>query len=192
MAKTEEHVRLFIAVPISDKVRSVIHSIQEYLKGFITDERISWTNTMNIHLTMKFLGETSVSAVGRISKNIEKSVIGLPIFNLDIKNTGVFPSENRPRVLWIGCREGNEHLSIMNKKIDSGLTRLGFKKERKKFIPHLTLGRVRYISAGSLVIKKFMSKIIEPCIVNIDRVNLYQSILKPLGPEYRILETFKL
>jgi len=64
-------MRLFIALPLSDDV-------EQFLGGIILDlkqkrGRVKWVASKNIHLTMKFLGETDENKVEAIIESIRSA-----------------------------------------------------------------------------------------------------------------------
>ena len=82
--------RLFAAIKI--------HPSAEYIKLFndisssLRHERIKWVEPDNIHLTLKFFGETDETKIPAIIQAIEKSVALSKPFTLKIAHTGIFGS----------------------------------------------------------------------------------------------------
>jgi 2'-5' RNA ligase len=70
---------------------------------------------------------------------------------------------------------------------------LGFEKDRQNFVPHLTVGRIRYFQDKALLRQetdKYKSIELQRELVN--GFYLYESNLKPTGPVYKIVESFNL
>ncbi|MCP2605109.1 RNA 2',3'-cyclic phosphodiesterase [Candidatus Aminicenantes bacterium AH-873-B07] len=176
-------MRLFIAIELSSEVKKGLMELINILKS--KGEGVKWVNPENIHLTLKFLGETSPSRIQEITDSLKKSVKNFSSFYLSIKGTGCFPSEKKPpRVLWVGV-EHNNYLIDFQREIEKNLKEIGFPEEERKFIPHLTLGRVKSPSRLGLIKEehekhkeKFFGKI------KVKEIILFQSILKPEGAEY--------
>ena len=65
MPAQNEKLRLFIAIELDKSLKESLKSLQGDLKKCGADVR--WVKPENIHLTLKFLGETSPESVARIS-----------------------------------------------------------------------------------------------------------------------------
>ena len=113
-------------------------------------------------------------------------------FKLTPDRIGIFGSKNQPRVLWFGFQP-HPLITKLHQLIDVEFSRMGFEKETKKFMPHLTFGRVKQIIEQEELIN-FLQ---HPGQINIkdfpvSTFQLYRSILKSHGPEYHVLEDFRL
>jgi len=64
-------------------------------------------------------------------------------FRLKVSGLGVFPSVNRTQVAWVGVKGEIDRLTSLQKAVDLALGPLGFTPERRPFVAHLTLARVR-------------------------------------------------
>ena len=134
-------IRTFIAISIPPTILTRISLIQADLKKY--NCRISWVKTKNIHLTLKFLGETNEEMIDDISEMLSKATESISQFSVSIKETGVFPDYRRPRIIWVGAESDNDLLGKLASNIDDKMSCLGFKKENRRFNAHLTLGRVK-------------------------------------------------
>ena len=76
--------------------------------------------------------------------------------------------------------------------METALEPLGFEPEKKGFVPHVTVGRIKARRGFMLDINDFLKSEVPPIRSSINAVNLYQSILKPSGPIYKVLSTFQL
>ncbi len=115
--------------------------------GMKTGLKIKMVKKEDAHITLKFLGDVKSEKIEDIVLAMERSVGGMqPIFGT-LKGTGVFPSPQKPRVIWIGV-EGAESLADIAESLDEELSSHGFKKENRDFIPHVTVGRVKQAGQG--------------------------------------------
>jgi len=145
-----------------------------------------------IHMTLKFLGETDDALTPRIKDAMEKSVDGIAPMLLKIKGVGVFPSSSRIRVIWIGT-EGGENMSLIARRLDDELSNLGFKREERPFVPHITIARTREgFSAGAARELIEASKSEEFGEQLMDTLRLKKSVLSPEGPTYSTVEEVRL
>ncbi len=184
-------MRLFIAIELSSEIKKNIMELINILR--YKGEGVKWVRPNGIHLTLKFLGETPPSRIQEITNSLQKTVKNFSSFYLSFQSTGCFPSGKKPpRVLWIGV-EPNDYLNKIQKELEKNLEEIGYPKEKREFIPHLTLGRVR--SPGRLgSIKEEFEKHKERSFgkMKVEKVTLFQSILKPEGAEYIPLAHFNL
>lgn len=96
----------------------------------------------NIHITIKFLGDTDEKDIDAIEQGIKESVKNITPFPITLKGTGVFPNKNYIKVLWVGITDTST-IGTIARSIDILLAPLGFKKEPRGFSAHLTVGRVK-------------------------------------------------
>ncbi len=178
-------VRAFIALETSPDAKQEILSLQEKLRTF-HGARVSWVRSEGVHLTLKFLGDVKTELLLDIEKLIEDCASRISPFEVTTTVTGGFPNLSKPRVLWVGL-DGGEQLGQLHKDIDNALSSLGFERERKRFHPHLTIGRVRSIDRGSELNEYFGNHDFPHIGWLVNRVRLMSSILKPGGAEYREL-----
>jgi 2'-5' RNA ligase len=180
-------MRLFVAIEIPSNIRSAIAAFVQEFRLFAPQAK--WVRVENMHITLKFLGETDASKLGAVQAALatirsDRSV------TLDFRGLGFFPNEKRPRVFWIGM-ESSPNLKTIAADIDQSLHKLGFPLEDRPFTPHLTLARFntpglppRLASAtlenasrsfGTLETREF---------------HLIESKLKSTGAEYTTLHSF--
>lgn len=180
--------RTFLAIEISPGNKLL--SVYNHFKGILQNEKIRWVNPDHFHITMFFLGETREDQIPLIISEIEQSINGANIFNLNIKGCGVFPAVVNPAVLWLGIEKSNE-LVKLKISIDETLKSFGFKAEKRKFTPHLTIARIKEIKDRSKLIEnigKFESESVGQ--VRIDKLVYFESMLTPNGPAYNKLSEF--
>ena len=134
-------MRLFFAVGLSRE------AIDE-LRGPLGEARraagsgFSFGNTDQLHFTLAFLGEqpeTAVQAATAAGEAVRGSA-----FAIHIAGAGAFPSLARPRVAWLGLREGKEPLCALAERLRTALTANGIAFDEKPFRPHLTVARLRH------------------------------------------------
>ncbi|MCB9134829.1 MAG: RNA 2',3'-cyclic phosphodiesterase [Anaerolineales bacterium] len=133
--------RAFIAVDLSTEVLEQLAQVMKGLREEIGDGTIRWVPVENMHLTLKFLGDVSVTNLDRVKEIIQTSASNCPMFAVSVGGLGAFPSPLRARVVWVGV-EGPPDLIGLQRSIDVETDRLGYASESRDFKPHLTLGRV--------------------------------------------------
>ncbi|MBN1116833.1 MAG: RNA 2',3'-cyclic phosphodiesterase [Bacteroidales bacterium] len=179
--------RLFIALNpfIHDKILLFRNSLKRELHS-----SVKWVEDENLHLTLKFLGDTPAYYLNSIKAIIEKSLEGIPAFEIQFTKPGFF-GKLSPKVIWFGINE-SDYLVKLYQEINDRMEQLGFEKEKNGFKPHLTLGRIRnYVESDNLQAKlsQYKSKIPE---VKVSEVYLMQSELTPKGPIYSVVADWQL
>jgi 2'-5' RNA ligase len=178
-----ETFRAFIAIDLPESVQSFLSEAQEALKlyGF----RVKWVRPQNIHLTLKFLGNTATADTDKIVAAMTLAAKDCPVVSLAAKGIGVFPDARRPRVIWAGLSGQLEIVANLQQTLDDHLADLGFPRETRAFKSHLTLGRVKAKIASTRMkaaidkLKEFES---EPFEIN--QVILFKSELRSSGAVY--------
>jgi len=131
-------MRLFIGIKLSEQVREKLCEICRDLKEGAS--QMKWVKEDNVHITLKFLGETEKR--DQIIDILEKKISSSG-FTLNFTGLGKFGRGEELRVLWAGIDHSDGLNSLFN-EIESLLDPLGFPKEQRRFSPHITLGRNKY------------------------------------------------
>jgi RNA 2',3'-cyclic 3'-phosphodiesterase len=129
-------MRIFIALDIPPEIRARMLEYAERTRPLAPEAR--WARTEGLHVTLKFIGETSDEHVAQIKKALA-AVKAVP-FAIKFAGAGFFPGAKSPRVFWIGV-DGGEALSQLAARIDERVSKLGFPREERAYHPHLTLAR---------------------------------------------------
>jgi 2'-5' RNA ligase len=156
------------------------------------NEKINWIDTVNIHITLAFLGDTEEERIEVAGSMLRNICSGFGEFDFNIAGTGIFRNFRDPRVIWAGIEE-SEKLMKLNKEIFNGLKYTGFIIEERPFEPHVTLGRVKFLKNHDVLksaVLKYKDTFFQK--VQVQEVILYESILKPTGPVYIQLGKYSL
>ncbi len=168
----------------------MLREAQTTLRSFNAEVR--WTSIESIHLTLKFLGEINPAILPDLTQGLRRIAASHHRFLIQVRGLGAFPELRSPRVIWSGIEGEVQKLTLLQEDVERVCAESGFPLETRPFQPHLTLGRVKgkrnlqrlldYIRIGS----DFESRI-EVC-----RVNIYRSTLRPQGAVYDVLEDIAL
>ena len=103
-----------------------------------------WIDAENYHITLTFIGDVDNGAANDIADGLDRlsNSIGFPV---RIDHLGVFGG-GKPRALYAGV-EVNEGLMRLQAAQVRVLQRLGVVPEARKFIPHVSLARLRGTNA---------------------------------------------
>lgn len=175
-------IRCFIAVKLPDDVRRSMADLIAELKKAKPD--VSWVPAENIHLTLRFIGNMNDSLIPMIKERITKKLSHYNAFYIKIVGVGCFPSERRPRVLWIGV-ERSDLLNSIQRDMEAEVEELGFAAEDRPFSPHLTLGRVRSQKGIAEMLRRFTEfRTADFGLVEVKSIHIMKSDLKPKGAEH--------
>ena len=182
--------RLFAAVKVTptEEFLEIYNSLREGLRF----ARITWVRPENIHITLKFFGETPEDRIPEISRVLSGVAGRHQPFSFSITNTGIFGSSYNPRVVWFGLEEDEKLVSLATDTLQA-VEAIGWDRDRQNFVPHLTVGRIKEVGDK----KRFQQVIDEHKDAFIQEVSvadfrLFESILQKDGPVYRVVESFPL
>jgi len=181
-------LRCFIAVEIAPQVRSEVERIRPALARIAPDVKL--VRPDQFHLTLKFLGDVPTVDIYTIQRAVEAACAEVEPFDLFFERLGAFPDENRPHTLWVGLSEGTEEIRDLAERIENRLLPLGFPREKRLFMPHLTIGRVRRQEEGNFSeLASFLADRQETCFgaSEVDAVTIFSSQLSRSGPKYEVL-----
>lgn len=191
-------MRVFTGIPLppecKDRLRKAIHRHREFCPG------LRWIQPQGAHITLKFLGEVADERLPEVLDCLRE--IRFAPFALRLGGVGFFPEKGPPKVLWLGLAQGQKEISELAAQVENMLAPLGFKPDKKKYRPHLTLARVKNAQDGSGgrsrmcrsaqgwdgLFKALQSEVWPETLA--ERAVAWQSRLTPAGPDYSALLEF--
>lgn len=179
----EKTQRLFVAVELPATVRQLLTERQKGPQG------MRWTASDNLHLTVRFIGETSPAQVAAIKAGLRD--VRAEGFSLRIKGLGFFDGRQQA-VLWAGI-EASKSLAALKRQVDDALERhAGIKAADGRFSPHITLGRTKQADRKSL--RAFMPRESAPLSAGfaVESFTLFSSVLEPGGAAHTAEERYPL
>jgi len=190
VAHNPEQIRSFIAIELPEEAKQGLARLRKELER---DEHkfVKWVEPQGIHLTLKFLGNIPSKQVTELTEAIEEATQRISPFHLEISGLGAFPSLRQARVFWVGIGGEMDKLSRLQQNIDSVLAALGFAKEERSFMPHLTLARMR--QGTSPLERRSFGELAGSTIfedkydIKVEAISLMRSQLTPAGAIYSCL-----
>jgi 2'-5' RNA ligase len=187
---TSERLRLFVAADLPPDLLENLHGSLAPLRARPEFASARWTLPANQHVTLKFLGWVDPELVDGVVTTLESVASSHEPSTLTIAGLGVFPSERRARVLWVGLEDPAGLLAALAADLDAALAPLGFEAEKRAFTPHLTLARFKPPASIVGVLSE------EPRVAeknfDVDHLAIYRSHLHPKGASYEALGTIPL
>ncbi|GIW22207.1 MAG: RNA 2',3'-cyclic phosphodiesterase [Candidatus Sericytochromatia bacterium] len=168
-------MRTFIAFTLKNESLSKVTKIQELIKHL----NVNLVKKDNIHLTLFFFGNIEEEKIKLIIEIIKK----IKFQDIELYGTKIIYLPNPKKVSVIALKfETNNFLDEIINEYDKEIYNLGFKRD-KKFLPHITIARVKNI----IPLFNYKDKI-KICINNI---KLFKSELTQQGAVYTELFSYK-
>ncbi|MBI2823252.1 MAG: RNA 2',3'-cyclic phosphodiesterase [Planctomycetia bacterium] len=188
----QKTVRTFVAVEISTEVRAGAGRLIGRLEA--TGAGVRWVKPEHLHLTLKFLGEVDLRDVPEVCAVVTQATTTVPPFSVRVAGAGAFPDFSRPRTVWLGVEDETGELAALHEQIDKALGGIGFRREQRRFRPHLTIGRVRSGGRGLAALAEALEKNRDFAagVVDVDEVVVFSSELERGGPIHEPLATAEL
>lgn len=183
----QDSYRLFWAVNLPPDVKATLARLQARLHH--PGLNAKWVEQENLHLTLKFLGDTGISLVSAMVGAVRQRVTGSGAFSLKFTGCGTFGRP--PRVLWVGVQGDTARLRSIQMRVDAACRELGFEPEKKGYAPHLTIARLREgglpqgVAAAAAAVGTLAT-------VRVVDIHLVRSVLTPRGPHYTVLDSIEL
>lgn len=184
-------IRCFVSIELPGELKASIAAKTEFLRAE-GGRDIKWVSPASLHLTLKFLGYVPEEQMGKIVELLSEAAKGRRPFALEVSGAGVFPSESRPRVLWLGLKGELDSLLKLRQSVEDALVPAGFEKEGEGFSPHLTIARLKSPRPVPGLQSAF-STLKDTVFGNImvENICLMKSELRPAGSVYTKLAEFE-
>ncbi len=176
-------MRCFLAIELSEEVKTELLKIQEILKEEIIGK---FVEKENLHLTLKFFGELDKDEVNKVKNELKKAKFEKVVCSLG--RTGFFPNNKFINVVWVSL-EPRDEINRLKEEIEKVLENSG---QEKKFECHVTLVRVKKVKDKLSLLKKVQDLKIKPDCFEVKDFVLKKSTLTSEGPVYEDIERFAL
>jgi len=174
-------MRAFIAIEASAEVRAAVSALATELGDRVQKAR--WIPSANLHLTLRFLGDTDEAIASALSNELGPIVSECAPFRLEFRGIGFFPSPRRPRVLSALIPQPPRELHELYRRVEATVNEHGFPPERRAFTPHLTFARFRTPSGG---LREIQTELQNRTFghTSVEEVIVFESVLKRSGAVY--------
>lgn len=186
----EKPQRVFLAIDLPEDIKNRLIDIQDRLNFLLKGVR--WVRPEGIHLTLKFFGDVFEDDITRISHIVAGNTNTVPPVSLAGERIGAFPRIEKPRVLWLGINGDVDKLSRLHGAIETELAKHGYRKEKRRFSPHLTLGRATSFRGVIIGLADVLKREEQYTVGGFESrgLTLFQSELRPEGAVYTKLAYF--
>lgn len=148
-----------------------------------------WIDADNYHITLRFIGDVDHQTANDIADGLDRLSNSLR-FDVRLTHLGSFGGD-KPRALYAGI-EASEALNRLQAAQERVLQRLGLPAEGRKFVPHVTLARLR--GATALEVARFLAEAgrFEPLAFPVGRFVLFSSKDSVGGGPYVVEQSYPL
>lgn len=179
-------LRCFVGIQFTlhDQIKALLNDLATCALDETSKLRIAPPE--NLHITLKFLGSVPETQLITIQSVLKQVTIKHRPLDLSYAGIGFFKNS-----IWIGV-ESNDYLSSIASGVDQAFSALGFSKELKPYVPHITLARFGNNAKIKLseLQEKYAGKLWGTIKVN--KIHLYKSDTLPQGARYTILESYSI
>ena len=179
--------RLFIAIDIPPD--PLLSSHVGEMRRLTQFDKIKWVELHNLHITLRFIGETPESLLKPIIGALQKLRGAYPRFDCTLGKLGICGSSYNPKVIWMGL-SAKEHFTAVSLLINQALLEAGIAMDNRPFVPHLTLGRINHCNDKNNLRNTIETKSgAYERIIRVEAFHLIESKLTPKGPVYTKLHS---
>ncbi len=194
MSKLETY-RLFIAISLPEHVKEEIERAQEELRGALSGDGIRWIKRVQLHLTLKFLGDVEPRCIDALTNSLALACEGFGVLPLRAGRIGVFPDLRRPRLIWVGVDDARERLALLQHLVETAVAGVTSRTPEGTFTGHVTVGRCKAIKRPQINLLTRLAKAMEDRQFGewtTDTVDLVRSELGSGGSRYTTLSAVPL
>lgn len=170
-------IRSFVALELPAGTRNEIAALVATFEPRPEFSRIRWTAPENVHLTLRFLGDTLPEQLQELEPALRLAAGRSSRVEARFEGLGIFPPQGSPRILWLDVRLPSVALALQE-ECERAAVAAGFPPEGRGFRPHLTLGRWRERVRRPTV----PSASLAPAVL--DTVTVFQSELRSSGARH--------
>ncbi len=178
-------IRSFIALPVPSTTANQLGDVAAKMSYQDKSGAVRWVDQSNYHVTLAFLGEQREADLENLAEQLDNH-LHQSEFQANITHLGPFP-ETRPKLV-AAMLDRSQDLKVVHQQVISAIKSADLGYDKRKFIPHVTLGRYRHsknVYAGTIPMNVAFETVI-------DEVVLYESVLTSAGAEYEPIYRFPL
>ena len=175
-------IRIFLALELPQTVRNKLSAHAELISGHDKLNNIRWLPKENYHLTLAFLGNVEYVLISSLLLKMEQNLSFIKAVPLRFSEITPFPFSGTPKIIAAMLKHSDELMQLQHNTAKCARA-LGLSLERRRFTPHVTLGRLKFRSQKSIAFQpqqNFLKGVSEKIVI-------YQSELTPNGSVYTSL-----
>ena len=168
--------RLFTGIEIPQTVRQQLSALRGGLPG------ARWIDEENYHLTLRFMGDIDENYARDVADELAR--VERPSFSVTLDHIATFGGD-RPRSI-IARAKASPQLTALQAEHERIIRRVGLPAETRKFVPHVTLARLK--STSPIAVADYLSSrgLFGSLSFLVERFVLYSSRASTGGGPYLI------
>ena len=175
-------IRTFLALELPKTIRNKLSAHSELISGHYKLQQIRWLPNENYHITLAFLGNVEYVLISSLQMKLEQNISSNKAVPFKFSEITPFPFSSKPKIV-AAMLEHSDELMQLQHNTAKCVRAFGISLERRRFKPHVSLGRLKYRSRKSIAFQpqQILLKGVSEKIV------IYQSELTPKGAVYTSL-----
>lgn len=172
-------MRLFIAIELPKSVRAQLAAMRKELGGYCTGGR--FVTEQNYHITLHFIGESD--RLLDITAAMREAARGIRAFSLHLGELSSFGSGGGVTGI-VGVQGDLRELGILYEALQCALFDMGFSRERRRYTPHVTIGRGMGFTPEYQAAKQELGALCRGASFSVNGITLFESRLGRGEPLY--------
>ena len=180
-------IRSFVALSLPNSLAIAVGDDIARLSVQDKEARVRWVDEDNLHVTLAFLGNVDSARLQALDWHLEEVAASSGLIELKINSLSLFPFGKRPKLL-AAILEPTGALLDLQRSVTRAVRETGIYLEKRRYVPHITLGRLRGHSRRDLSLPS-------ACIGKSDiapSMSIFESTLTPEGAIYDSLYRYPL
>ncbi len=184
-------MRCFLAIALPPELRRILQASAAAMRA-LSGDSMRVVAADNLHLTLKFMEDLRPDSEEELAVELQRELASLSPFETAQRGYGAFPNSGRARVFWAGLEDSDGHLQTLARITERAAERVGVPREKRRFEPHITLGRFK--RPAHLPLDAFVEQVdtSQRYPLAVRELTLFESRTYPEGPVYTALESFVL
>ena len=175
-------IRTFLALELPQTVKNKLSAHAELISGHDKLQQIRWLPNENYHLTLSFLGNVEYVLISSLQLKLEQILSSKQAVPFRFSEITPFPFSGTPKIA-AAMLEYSDELMQLQHNTAKCVRAFGISLERRRFTPHVTLGRLKSCSRKSIAFQP-QQFFLEGVSV---KVVIFQSEIAPKGAVYTSL-----
>ena len=175
-------IRTFLSLELAQTVKNKLSAHAELISGLDKLQQIRWLPKENYHLSLAFLGNVDYVLISSLQLKLEQNLNSNKVIPFRFSEITPFPFSVTPKIA-AAMLERSEELMQLQHNTAKCVRAFGISLERRRFTPHVTIGRLKSRSRKSMAFQPqqiFLEGVSE-------KVVIFQSELAPKGAVYTSL-----
>jgi len=181
-------MRTFLALDIPSEIKKKIAQEISIISSS-KNEAINWVKEANLHITAQFIGEVDPGDIRDIVEYLQRSFSRCGEVIFSNPQLQLIPGR-KPRLCWILLETDNSEIEKLIKKFRKFLFKSGYNLENRKLKFHITIFRIKKRLPDFLT-NQILTTELKKINFKVSSATLYESVLRPQGPDYYEIAKFK-